>query len=717
MLSDTQRRLLLRLADFGVEVESAWDAPRALSLPGLAEHLGLVRSAIHTPLKELEASGLISTRSAHVIGGGPRRRTVVHLTDSGRQRAEILSEEEFPEKSQSLAIGPIPNQTQIRGREDELDTLLTKLLAGENLQLTGLPGIGKTSLTRSVAELLMERGFKIRWATCNSDTDAFAIGSMWLGKESPRDSVAIASAVSGKKTALIIDEAQELHPRHLSAVHSLLSACAETSTGVLAAVRAPSPFGTLPGFEEIRIQGLDTSDAVELLPKSIGSESAEKVAEALGGHPLALHLWSPDEDIPEEGQAVQEFVQSTVLRRLTDEGLGTLDELSLSPLPLSVEELFVTEGIAELDDSAVLRWMHSLIEPHHLIRNVRRATVDEKIARDLHSKAAEIWSTREGLRARRIEAHHRLNSGDELDTEWLAENVATISLEDSAAAAVLIDDAIQINDDENLRLTAIDLAFQRGEPDVASEHIDSVSDSPQKLLRKARLARQKGDLDEAEKLEQAALDSLSPAEAVRAKIASLVRAHDDRLPGQPTKVQSSQIEEVNLSRLPKTDLASASLALDLLRHAVAVESGSVETLANVRSSLVAQMGEDHPRLALIDLRTLITSQAEGSLDKARKYIDSEVEQIDKIIAIHIALEATSPSHPDWLVSAHNNAIGIELRPEIPSHRRLLAQRWYWRGVLESNMRLSHWREAISRFKSAECPTAASELLVRLTRSL
>ena len=717
MLSETQRRLLLRLADFGVEVESAWDAPRALSLPGLAEHLGLVRSAIHNPLKELKSSGLISTRSARVIGGGPRRRTVVHLTDTGRQRAELLSEEEMPDKSASLAVGPIPNHIQIQGREYELESFLTKILAGENLQLTGLPGIGKTSLSRSLAELLMERGFKIRWATCNSDTDAFAIGSMWLGKESPRDAVAIASAVSGKKTALIIDEAQELHPRHLSAVHSLLSACAETSTGVLAAVRAPSPFGTLPGFEEIRIQGLDTSDAVELLPKSIGSESAEQVAEALGGHPLALHLWSPDEDIPEKGQAVQEFVQSTVLRRLTNEGLGTLDELSLSPLPLSVEELFAAEGISELDDSAVLRWMHSLVEPHHLIRNVRRATVDEEIARDLHSKAAEIWSTREGLRARRIEAHHRLNSGDELDTEWLAENVATISLEDSAAAAVLIDDAIQINDDENLRLTAIDLAFERGEPNIASEHIDSVSDSPQKLLRKARLARQHGDLQEAEKLEQSALDSLSPADAVRAKIASLVRAHDDRLPGQPTQVQSSQIGEVNLSRLPKTDLASASLALDLLRHAVAVESGSVETLANVRSSLVAQMGEDHPRLALIDLRTLITSQAEGSLDKARKYIDSEVEQIDKIIAIHIALEATSPSHPDWLVSAHNNAIGIELRPEIPSHRRLLAQRWYWRGVLEPNMRLSHWREAISRFKSAECPTAASELLVRLTRSL
>ena len=128
----------------------------------------------------------------------------------------------------------------------------------------------------------MERGFKIRWATCNSDTDAFAIGSMWLGKQSPRDPVAIASAASGNKTALFLDEVQELHTRHLSSVKSLLSACSETSTGVLASIRAPSPFGTLSNFEEIRIHGLDTPDAVELLPKSIGNESAKQVAEALG---------------------------------------------------------------------------------------------------------------------------------------------------------------------------------------------------------------------------------------------------------------------------------------------------------------------------------------------------------------------------------------------------------------------------------------------------
>ena len=84
MLTHSQARLLARLAEFGDHLETAWDVPRELSLPGLAESLGLVRSALHQPLSELETQGLISTRTAHVIGGGSRKRTVVHISKKGR---------------------------------------------------------------------------------------------------------------------------------------------------------------------------------------------------------------------------------------------------------------------------------------------------------------------------------------------------------------------------------------------------------------------------------------------------------------------------------------------------------------------------------------------------------------------------------------------------------------------------------------------------------
>lgn len=717
MLNETQRRLLLRLAEFGAEVEKAWDVPRTLSLPGLAEHLGVVRSAIHTPLKELEASGLVTTRTAHVIGGGSRRRSVVHLTAAGRERAEELASEERSPESAGRAVGPMPEIVHLHGRDDEVASLVDSLISGSNVQLSGLPGIGKTSLARAVAGALLERGFRVRWATVDSDSDAGRIGSQWLENESPRDAEAIAGAAAGAKTVLMLDEVQELHPRHLDGVTELLSSCASRNSGILVSVRAPSPFGTLSGFEEVRVDGLDTSAAVELLADGVDAGIGEQVAEALGGHPLALHLWSPEEDVPGEGTQVQEFVQRTVLRRLSEAALGTLDELSLAPVPLTVDELSKSEGAAELDESAVLRWMESLVEPHHLIRNVRRATLEDLAAQEIHSRAAEFWSQREGVRARRMEAHHRLNSGEEVDSEWLVDSVAAISREDSAAAAVLAEEAVEASGEDSLRIAAIDLAFERGEAEIASQHLESVEDSPQKMIREARLARLRGETAKADELEQAALKELSPAEAVRAQISALARSHDDRLPGQPTKATQSAIDAVDIGRLPDSDRASANLAIDLLRHAVALESGSVETAANVRSSLVAQMGEEHPRLALIDLRARISSKAEGALEAAREFIESSSDDIERTRAIHAALEATSPQHPDWLSQAHATIAMAPLRDDIASHRRLAAQRWYWRGILEPAMRLSHWRESISRFKSAECPAAAAELLLRLTRSL
>ena len=91
MLSHSQGRVLSRLAEFGEHLDTAWDVPRELSLPGLAESLGLVRSALHQPLSELEKDGFISTRTAHVIGGGSRKRTVVHITKKGRKIIETVS--------------------------------------------------------------------------------------------------------------------------------------------------------------------------------------------------------------------------------------------------------------------------------------------------------------------------------------------------------------------------------------------------------------------------------------------------------------------------------------------------------------------------------------------------------------------------------------------------------------------------------------------------
>ena len=90
MLPEAQARILRWLGPFADGLREAWDVPRELSLPGMAEGLGLVRSALHVPLNHLVESGLVTVRNAHVIGGGRRRRSVHHLTEEGRRALDAL---------------------------------------------------------------------------------------------------------------------------------------------------------------------------------------------------------------------------------------------------------------------------------------------------------------------------------------------------------------------------------------------------------------------------------------------------------------------------------------------------------------------------------------------------------------------------------------------------------------------------------------------------
>ncbi len=716
MLSNTQSAILLRISEFGAEIESSWDVPRALSLPGLAEHLGLVRSAIHNPLKELEEMGLIVTRLAHVIDGGSRKRTVVHLTSLGHERVESISIDNIIE-SRGISVGPLPQSINLIGREDIVNRIVENMFNYGKIQLSGLPGIGKTSIARKVAEKVMDKGWKVCWSTCNSDTDVSVIGSAWLNGESPRDPQAIASVVCSKKTLLILDEVQELSDRHTEAISDLLEACSKEDISCLISVRAPSPFGNIVGFDELRIEGLKIKDAVNLLPSNIDHQSAQKIAETLGGHPLALKLWNHDDDIPEKGQAVTEYVQKTVLKRLSSEAKSTLDELSLSPLPLSFDEISNEDGAWHLEESAVLRWIENFIEPHHLIRNVRISLIDEQSIRAIHRKSAIFWEKKEGLRARRIEAHHRLNSGDNIDPDWIVNIAEKLSQDDSAAAAVLIEDASLSIGDEKIHFAAIDLALERGEPKVAESHLDNLEESPQSLVRRARISRYRGDNNGAKKAESKAIKHLSPAERVRLEIASLVRQYDDRLPGESSTIDINQLSEVDFSIIPDADKSAASLSLNLLRHALALESGDVEAAANTRSSIATALGEDHALLSIIDLRARLSFGTPDSMEIARKYIENEENIISRTRAILFALESSNPEIPQWLKNQHSMLSTESLRKDIPSHRRLIAQYWYWRGVLEPNMRLSHWREAINRFKSAECSKASNDLLIKLSRSL
>ena len=722
MLNQRQLAILVYLSDFGRDLEESWDVPRAISLAGLAEHLGVVRSALHPPLKSLVEGGLASTRSAHVIGAS-RRRKVYHLTDKGREVA--LGSAKPSRKSKGRSVGPVPDSITLHGRDEVVSSISSGLSEGSSYLLEGLPGIGKTSVATAVSQSLLDDGWLVRWATCHIDSDLSSIARMWLGGRAPSSKDAIVTRVDSKKTLLVLDEAQQSSDRLVGGIGELLEACSDTSAVILVVTRAPNPFPGISGLDPIRLEGMETTLARELLPGEMDDKEAIEVCEAMDGHPLGIKLWSPDDELP-GGGAVQEYVETQVLRRLSLSGVSSLDELALSPLPLEIDEMLETDGTEELDESAILRWSGPLVEPHHLVRNVRRASLVDGGADEMHSKLAEMWSNRAGSRARRMEAHHRLESGTEIDSDWICKSVEEIVGEDSAAAAVVLQQAISASPEEGLFELAADIALERGEPTIASEYIESMDDGPRKDLRMASLARIEGDWASADEMEAFAISRLDPGDRVRAEISFLVRKYDDRLPGSDTGANPqallSRADSMILSDLEAGDRELASLVLDLLRHSLALEAGNLGEASRTRESIERRMGPDDPRLPFLDLRSRLSAGAEAeeildeALEAARSHIESSTDPLDKLRSIHMSLEACSEP-PKWLIDAHSDFDPESLRGSLASHRRAKAHWWYWRGVTNGEDRLSSWKEAIVRLRSTGCGQAARELTQRLSREL
>lgn len=722
MLSHSQARVLARLAEFGDHLDTAWDVPRELSLPGLAESLGLVRSALHQPLSELETQGLISTRTAHVIGGGSRKRTVVHISKKGR----VLIDKEIPASrtSSSGIIGPAPDPSEVHGRSSEIEQLSQAISNGKSVILSGLPGIGKSTLARALASHLESLRWKIRWANCSINTDVKAIGNMWLGNSSLSSSEAIIESTGVKKTLLVLDEVQELHPRHSGSISNLISKASSSICSVLLVVRAPNPLDLDGEFFELRLHGLDLESAKLLFSEDIDNETATVVSDSLGGHPLAIRLWSPDEGVPEKSEAVLRYVEKTVIKRLSEDGTCSLDELSLSPLPLRVEEMASEAGINELDDSAILKWSNGLTEPHHLVRNVRRASWDDQKTSRLHKDAAMTWSLLEGHRARKLEAYHRSMSGKEEDIQWIESNIQQIALSDSASAAVVLENALGSKESQILREEAASIALDRGERIEAEMHIEKIKQVLPRKIFESRLARLNGNQTLAEKMEAEAIILSEPSQRAKMEVSSIIRRFDDRLPGRLGNSESDKIlqiiSQVDLGAISNDERESATLSLELVKYSIALSESNLQEASKSRAEIESRLARDDIFLEILDLKARLSSRVNGassnsSISWSKDFISSLDEPVPRIMAIHATLEAVGKEFPNWLIEAHRESCGHPLREDMPSFRRISAHRWYWRGVLDPVNRMSHWTEAISRFRAAECINAANQLVTKMAK--
>ena len=241
----------------------------------------------------------------------------------------------------------------------------------------------------------------------------------------------------------------------------------------------------------------------------------------------ALQMHDEDSDLPESASDLQEWVRDVVLSKLEDE-IKVLDELSLLPVPVPPNYLQHEQYLLELDDYALLRWFASGVELHHLVRNVRSTM----LTKEEYASAANYWSQLDGDLARLVEMHHVLNSEGDIES-LLIRNAESLMVRSSSGLASLIGDAIFRHPTEKLHRIAAMVAIERGEDEIASEHL-SHCNAPDLEYSNSLL---KGDSE----------PELPEDAGARLLLSEAARRIDDKLPGQQVEGTVLQlIEDIDI---------------------------------------------------------------------------------------------------------------------------------------------------------------------------
>ncbi len=671
MVAGPKARILARLASFPPSLESAWDVPREICLPGLSEYLGVVRSALHPPLNDLVSKGLVIERKAHVIGAGSRRRKVYHITELGRSECENIV---LPvERKLGELLGNPPSETVLQGR----DELISKIKSKDKMILTGLPGIGKTSLLRAIADELVKDGKKVRFATMESFKDITQIFADWEFEYTSENAV----LQSAKNDVLIIDELQEISQRHLARVEMF----ANKSRRMIIASRAPLPIKD--GFDIIEVPPLEPHHAAKLLPPHL--EDKEVVAERLGGHPLALQMFDEESILPESGSDLQKWVQEVVISKLGEE-LKLLDELSLLPVPVPVKFLQHENYLFDLDDFALMRWHKNGVELHHLVRNVRSTMLTKQD----YSKAANYWAQLDGDLARLVEMHHILNCDGDVES-LLMKNAESLMIRSSSGLASLIGDAIFRHPTTELHRIAAMVAIERGEGDLALHHL-SQCDAPD-LEYSARFLN-------GENQQEIPIDA-DP----RLLLSEASRRMDDRLPG--TNVTQEVIElldRIDFSAVKEEMRSVILVAMAHVRHAWFISEKKWDEASKIRINLQDLTHQKDPQIVAMELRAEI-AQTPANTPHFEKLVDSAFSKKGlraSMLQLSI-IEKCDPTRAKSLLGKIELP-STESQSSISAARRVAAMIWYHRGVLNTHNQLSAISEAISLWKRSLCPNAAKD---------
>ena len=724
MLSPAMLRILRWLDEHSSTLEGAWDVPRSLSLEGIADGIGVVRSALFQPMSVLEEEGFLLTRQAHVIGGGRRKRKVVHITESGRNQLHSHTED-IPERrsrSSSKLKGQLPEYTHVHGRHSELELIRDALQKKVPVHLRGMPGIGKSTLARKIAEDLVEKDLNVHWVQLDAYCDVHeAMQRMEADAPQILDVEGYASSFELENVVLVFDDVHSISSRHQESFSNLFQALGKHSIPFMLLGRDRDTFSIDGTYVELG--PLEKTDAIELLNPELGDER-ETIVEALGGHPLAILLHDASTPLPETNLDVRAYVDQVVLGEASADVHDAMSPFLVLPFPVPGERMPEPNDVTLLDEHTLLRWggKDAAMEMQHLIRNVCKSSLNDSELDVLHRSAITHWQTQNDALASILELHHRIQRGEREVSDHLSSRANELMSSYSGAFATLLDEAL-VSNSENIDLIelAAQHALNRAEIDVAKNYIHG-QDSPKLVNIRMQIAQFEGKKDPLHDLETI-LDELHDAQQkLRIQLSVLSRCIDDLTPSS-SALDYERIERMlNQVELPdaENERQIVLTTLVIMRHSLALERKDLDGANFLLDQLRGIGSSTDPLLQYLgmktELRTVDSKPTNAALtlrnaELTATQLQQPLYKASLLLLISEQLVGTQ-LHRAKTIHAQIDIQSIEVI-EAPSARRVVAKWWEVKSMFDDQERVMSLREAILRYRSVGCPNRARMLSSRL----
>ena len=724
MLSPAMLRILRWLDEHPSTLEGAWDVPRSLSLEGIADGIGVVRSALFQPMAVLEEEGFLLTRQAHVIGGGRRKRKVVHITDSGRNQLNS-HKEDIPERrarSSSKLKGQPPEFTHVHGRHSELDLIRDALLTKVPVHLRGMPGIGKSTLARRIVEDLIEKDLSVHWVQLDAYCDVHeAIQRMEADVPQILDVEGYASAFQHENVALVFDDVHRISSRHQESFSSLFQALEYHSIPFMLLGRDRDTFSIDGTYVELG--PLEQTDAIELLNPELG-DARETIVEALGGHPLAILLHDASTPLPETNLDVRAYVDQVVLGEASLEVHDAMSPFLVLPFPVPAERMPDPDDVALLDEHTLLRWGNKdeAMEMQHLIRNVCKSSLDDSDLDGLHRAAITHWEKQNDALASILELHHRIQLGEAEVSNHLSARANQLMSSYSGAFATLLEEALVSNsEDIDLIELAAQHALNRAEIDVAKAYIHG-QDSPKLVNIRMQIAQFEGKKDPLQDIETI-LDEIHDAQQkLRIQLSVLSRCIDDLGPSSSASDHERIERLLNLVELPdvENERQMVLTTLVVMQHSLALERKDLDGANFLLDQLRGIGSSTDPLLQYLDMKTQLKAVDSKPMNAALTLRNAELtatQMQQPLYSASLLLLICEQLLETQLPRAKTLHAQIDIHSleaiEAPSARRVVAKWWEVKSMFDDRERVMSLREAILRYRSVGCPNRARMLSRRL----